>query len=58
MKHRSVSDHDSYSFTLNEYTIGYAKRRLAIGVFNFLVHCVNAKRPNDVTRHETVVILK
>ena len=34
------------------------KSRLAIRVFNFLVHCVNARRLNDVTRHETVVILK
>ena len=35
-----------------------SKSRLAIRVFNFLVHHINAKRLNDVTRYETVVILK
>ena len=34
------------------------KSRLAIRVFNFLVHHINAKRLNDVMRFETVVILK
>ena len=34
------------------------KSRLAIRVFNFLVHSIKAKRLNDVTRYETVVILK
>ena len=34
------------------------KSRLAIRVFNFLVHHINAKRLNDIMRYETVVILK